>query len=298
MKRIFSIFTIFVFTFVCSTFFISNEAYAGKKKKKGNSANLVIKARDGSGTVYGSVLNSKQNEVKIKLPASLLSAIRKEGLENISVNITKVTSKAGEASNIYSLSTEDSLDLFGKILVINLLSSLTDVAGSTYTAGALPEGKYELTVTAGEATVTGNFEYKPPVVVVGNVTGNDGTCSGGTQQVNAISGDPLSRVVALSDCSYFNEVPASRVTDTGKTRTIRHQELSGGSDTPDNDAGESEPPQIGISIANTADGDVLKAAIPLNSDDNGQVQYDIDPSTTEAVDLVLNFAGDDVDLSA
>ena len=127
VKKIFSILTIFVFLFSCNVFTIEAEA----KKKKGGGSTLSLKARDGGNIIYGSVLNSNENELKAKLSKAALTAIRDVGVENISITITKIAKQEGEASNIYTSNPTDSVDLFGKFLVINLLASLTDVAGST-----------------------------------------------------------------------------------------------------------------------------------------------------------------------
>ena len=151
---------------------------------------LKLKSRDGSNTVYGSILNAKENEVRATVPKKLLAAIKKTGIEKLSITITKLA-QAGEASTVYNLQASESVDLIGKILVINLLSGLTDVSGATYTAGALQEGSYELAITAGTATVKGVFDYKPPAVVVGNVTPGGGECQGGTNQLTSLDASDL-----------------------------------------------------------------------------------------------------------
>ena len=300
MKKLISFLTIFVFAFSLSIVFTSDQAFAAKKKKGG--ATLNLKARDGGSIIYGSVLNAKENEVKAKLPKNLLSAIRSTGVDGLSITITKLADKAGDTSNIYTLNPSDSVDLFGKFININLLSSLTDVAGSTYTAGALPEGKYELSIVAGNSIIKGNFDYKPPVVVVGTVSGDSGTCSGGTNQVNTIGGDALSRSVALSNCSYFNEVQAARITDTKKARKLRLQIAEGDttaatSETPPAEEVPSEEEiDLAISQAVTPEG-ILSAPVELNPEDNGSVQYDITPSSTEIVQNALSLLSDEGELS-
>ncbi|MBI2995757.1 MAG: hypothetical protein HYY52_03520, partial [Candidatus Melainabacteria bacterium] len=297
MKKLFSIITILIF--VINYCLVFDEAFAAKKKPKAKSGStLTLKSRDGSNIIYGSVLNSKENEIKAKLSGKILTAIRKEGLENITVTLTKLAN-AGETSNIYTLNPSESLDLFGKFLVINLLASLTDVAGSTYTAGALPEGNYELSITAGDVTAKGQIEYAPPTVLVGNVT-SDAGCSGGTQVVKDLSGSPLSRTVALANCTYFNEVPANRVDDTKKARKLLHQETTGDSTEPSADVPDAPPAEdntpiaISEAIVTTEEGgiDTVKAPVELDPEQNGDVQYDINSSTTADVDNAL-LAGDE-----
>ncbi|MBI3589872.1 MAG: hypothetical protein HY094_00645 [Candidatus Melainabacteria bacterium] len=305
MRKFLSLICVVAFTLSMS--FQYDAAYAGKKKKpSGGSGNsITLKSRDNSNTVYGSVLNSKENEVRAKLTSKLLAAIRKTGLDNVSITLTKIAENEGDTSNIYTLNTSDSVDLFGKVLVINILSSLTDVAGSTYTAGALPSGTYELSITAGDVTAKGNIVYAPPTVVVGNVTGSNGTCSGGTQQVNSLAGQSVSRVVALSNCSYFNEVQARKATSKKtKTKKLLNQttdtmvgDATASDTTTTADAGSgnanSQEPDIAISEAVTGDGEVLAAPVELNPNENGKVQYDIDTNTTEAVNAAKQLLEDE-----
>ena len=278
------------FLLLVSIVFITCTIFTDDVNAAKNKDSLKLKARDGGNIIYGSVLNSKENEVRAKLQKAVLKAVRQAGVENISVSITQLAEE-GKTSNIYTLNPADSVDLFGKTLVINLLAALTDVAGSTYTAGALPEGNYELTIIAGTTTVKGNFEYKPPVVVVGNVTGESGSCSGGTNQINNLSGDSLSRTVALSNCSYFNEVPASRTSSNNKSRSRKL--LQTAEETPAETETPSEEPDIAISQAVTPE-EILLAPVELNSENNGEVQYDINPNTTEIVENALGLiAGGD-----
>ena|GEM_PF-6291918 len=286
MKKFISLFiALIILVNYCPHFVFESSAKAGGKKSntKASSSAISLKARDGGNIVYGSVLNAKENEVKAKLTPKQLTAIRKTGLDNVSVSLTKVA-KVGEVSSTYTLKPSDSLDLIGKQLVINLVSSLTDSAGSTYTAGALPEGTYQLTITAGDKTINGTFDYKPPTVLVGNVSGKSGTCTGGTEQVNDIAGQSLSRTVALSNCSYFNEVQANR--GTKKSRTLLNL-ASGTSGASTGVSGE-----VAISEAITPEG-ILKAAVDLNPDNNGKVKFDITASTTATVNSAQNLiAGD------
>ena len=310
MKKIFSYLIVFVLAFACCSYFICDPVHA--KKKGGNKSSsgggglaLKLKARDGGTVVFGSVLNPKENEMKAKLPKKALRAIQDAGIDDLSIQITQLVKGEGDTSNIYTLNPSDSVDVFGKFLVINLLASLTDVAGSTYTAGALPEGKYDVTITAGDLTISGQFDYKPPVVVVGNVS-SDAGCSGGTQQVTDLGGDPLGRTVALSNCSYFNEVQANRTTETTKSRKLLHQESSEEEvadapveDTTTEESVEESEIAISEAIVTTDEGTIeeLSAPIELNPDLNGEVQFDINENTTDIVNNALGFVGDDIEFA-
>ena len=291
MKKFFIFFVLFVFGL--STSLVFNEAYA-KKKKPAGGLTLSLKARDGGTIIYGSVLNSNENELKAKLSKAALTAIRDAGVENVSVTITKLVKQEGETSNIYTLNPSDSVDLFGKFLVINLLASLTDVAGSTYTAGALPEGNYELAIIAGDTTLKGKFEYNPPVVLVGTVDDGSGNCSGGTQQITDVTGGSLSRTVALSSCSYFNEVQAKEVnTKNSKQRKLLHQDIVDPSNNGDvTDTPPADGIDVAISEAVTPSG-VFDAAIPLDPESNGG-KFNINTDTNDAVDNAVGLILGDV----
>ena len=111
MKKSISFLMVLVFLISSSA---CNVALAAKKKAKGNSGSaLVLKSRDGSNILYGSVLNSKANEVTVKLPKKVLAEIRSAGLDNISISITKLTDQAGDETNIYTLDSSEAASLFG-----------------------------------------------------------------------------------------------------------------------------------------------------------------------------------------
>lgn len=333
-KKIFTFLNVLIITFVlnCTTF--QYKVLAKKLPKQ--ETTLTLKARHGGNIVYGSVLNSKENEVKAKLPKKVLAQVKKEGIENLSITITKLIEKKGEKSNIYTLKPSDSVNLFGKTVVINLLNSLKDVTGSIYTAGALQEGTYELALSADKVIVKGNFVYKPPVVTVGNVTTKSGKCVDGIHQINDLTGEKISEIVALSNCSYFNEVQANRIEKTKKSRKLLHQEVTDGT-TPPLEGTTTIPPEeaattptegitttppegvttippegeevatkeestveiaIAEAVATTSDGEIekLSAAIELDPENNGKVEFNIDESTTQVVNSALDFIQVEEDL--
>lgn len=297
-KKIFTFLNVLIIAFVLSCTTFQYKVLAEKKSKQ--ESTLILKARSGGNIVYGSVLNPKENELKAKLPKKILKGNTKE----ISITLTKLI-KENESSNIYTLKPADSISVFGKLLVINVLASLTDVNGSIYTAGALPDGTYELTLRIGELTAKGKFEYKTPVLVVGNVTTKGGKCVGGTQQVNSLQGKSISNVVALtSNCLYFNEVQASRINDKQEQKKRKHlyqstdttgTEIPASSpntiDTTNTTTEEAKEIAISEAIATTSDGGIeeLTAAIELDPENNGEKRFDINENTTQITENAIDF---------
>ena len=284
-----------------------------------DSSNLSFKTRDGSDIVYGSVLKAKENEIKTKLSPKAFKAVREAGVENLSVSITKLASE-NETSSVCVISTEN-LDLFGKVLLINVLPC-TNTGGATVTAGALDDGKYRLSIIAGSQTFQGSFQYKRPVVAVGNVSSTNGNCMGGTNQINSLTGSAISPTVALSNCSYFNEVQAERVAQTvggkgkkpkkkGNKRVSLSQQLEDNSSSSgsneegvaagdvngdgfyQDETGFSSDTAISEAVITTDEGliEEKKAAINLDPEKNGDVQFDIDDNSTAVVDNALDFLG-------
>ena len=310
MRRIISCLVLFSFVLNNSLLVVS-PAYA----KKAGSTSLSIKTSDGSNTVLGSILSPRSNRLKIKLTKDLANAIRSEGIDSAEITITKIADE-NDTSNIYSISSDD-VDLIGKNLVFDVVPC-TDASGATVTAGALPSGTYTLTITVGNVTASGSFSFEPPAVVVGTVDpGSSGSCTGGTNSVNSVSGSQLGQLVALSsNCTYFNEVRASRkIGKKGKKGKNRLAYQEDGTSTSSGDATEPEPfyedPVVGetnvavsentvtVTDEETGDTEIEEISAPVTLDpenENGNstpVDENTDAAYEQALDLVVGDQNDD-----
>ena len=268
----------------------------GKKsgKKKGKSSGLKLTTPSGGNVIYGSILTPSQNKIKIKLKKKLRNAVRRAGLDDVSVTITRVAESSDETNTTYTVSS-DSLDLIGKTLLLNLFP-LTDFAGTTFTAGAIKDGdNYQIQITAGEEGGVGVFKYRKPAVVVGTVNDGSGTCAGGTHRVVNVESEALSNTVALdsSTCSYFNEVQADKIETETKSRKILFQTTGEDGESSTVEV-EVEEPEIAISEAVTPIGGKVAAVIPVTTDLNG-AEFNITPETNLAVESAFDFVLDNAE---
>lgn len=223
-----------------------------------------------SKVVYGSVLNSDQTVIKVKPPSKLFNLIRKDGVYNMKMTLTKIVSP-GEKTEIYVLGPS-TLPKISPILRINIFKSLKDISGNRLKASSLPEGKYKLTIQSGKERTSVDFEYKPPVVINGKVTFKNGKCPGGTNQITDVSGKPLSGLVAISrsTCTYINEIQSKPVGSKSGKRILN----------------QTQNKQIAISKIISSEG-ILSAPVEINSNNN--IESDVDSDTTNVVDNAIGL---------
>ena len=147
MKKLFSFLIVLItgFVFLCCTVQVTYGT---------NSSTIKFKAAVGTDTVYGSILKPRENRLIAKLTSGALKAIRETRIENVTASITKIASE-NETSSVCAIST-DNLTLIGKKVLIDVLPC-TNTNGATVTAGALEDGNYRLSLTAGSQTFSGTF---------------------------------------------------------------------------------------------------------------------------------------------
>ena len=153
-------------------FAVNFEEVFAAKKNNASSRSLKVYSNAGENTVYGSVLNPKEDEINILLPKTVVEKIRKAGQEKLTCNITSkldTTKTYSVPQSSLSIQKKKVNKIAGKYLVISLFN-LTTPSGITVSPSSLPADDYKVQILSdGVDLTTDSFNYKTPALVVGAV---------------------------------------------------------------------------------------------------------------------------------
>lgn len=298
-KRVLS--TVMVMLGLSLFFLVDNQTQAASTTSTGKV--IKILSNEGDTTIYGSVLNPREDDVNILLSKSLLAKIRKAGISKLKVNLTSSldsTKTYTVPNDAISMQRKKIGKKSGKYLVISLFN-LTSQSGITVSPSALPSDNYKLRIAGKELDlVTDAFAYQTPALIVGTVT----STTAGLVSIEDLLGEKISeRTVATNpNGTFFTEVRASRMTQADKARKYwKHlmAQVTEGSAFPGVESipleGGGEEIEVGSCVVHATTDTDLYAIAPLVNDPetNAAISDEpikVDESSTLTANLALESA--------
>ena len=226
------IFTAYLSILLGFFFLTCNQVICNESNFK-TSYKLQALNNDGNPVLYGSVLNSKEDEINILLPKPLASKLRKAGPNEFSFTLVSAldSSKTYIVPNqLVTIGRKIVNKKGGMYVVVNLFNVFSQ-SGISVSASSLPKDNYKLKIEGVPIfgtklnEITESFKYEPPSLIIGTL--NSG--SAGIITVEDLNGNTISEkaITANPNSAFFTEVRANKTKPKVKSRkNFRSQVIS------------------------------------------------------------------------
>ena len=208
----------------------SNSVLAAKKDSLSIQV-FKVYSNKGESTIYGSVLNPKEDEINVRLPKSTIEKFRQVKLDKLTCSITSKLDSTKTYSipeNSISIQKKKIKNISGKYLVISLFN-LTTPSGITISPSSLPNDDYIIKILGDNVDLTtDSFNYKTPALVVGTVDSKVAALV----TIEDLNGNKISdnTVAADPNGTFFTEVRADKIGSQTKARKyLKAQTVEDGS---------------------------------------------------------------------